>query len=142
MEDRQAKELFRGPMVSVATPFSADFELDLAALRDNIRFMVERGLRRGQGVLLVAAAGGEFPMLSMEERKEVTRVSVEAAQGEVPVATSIQSNGTRDVVERRAMRTRSAPPWDSSRRPTTTDHPTRISFAFSRPRQKRAICPS
>jgi 4-hydroxy-tetrahydrodipicolinate synthase len=99
MDSQQAKELFRGPMVSVATPFSADFKLDLAALRNNIRFMVERGLRRGQGVLLVAAAGGEFPMLSMEERKEVTRVSVEAAQGEVPVATSIQFNGTREVVE-------------------------------------------
>ena len=99
MDSRQAKAIFRGPMVSVATPFTEDFRLDLAALRDNIRFMVERGVRRGQGVLLVAAAGGEFPMLSMEERKEVTRVSVEAARGEVPVATSIQSNGTREVVE-------------------------------------------
>ncbi len=99
MDIRQAKDLFKGPMVSVATPFTADCKLDLEALRDNIRFMVERGVRRGQGVLLVAAAGGEFPMLSMEERKEVARVSVEAAQGEVLVATSIQSNGTREVVE-------------------------------------------
>ncbi|MBQ42988.1 MAG: hypothetical protein CME15_11050, partial [Gemmatimonadetes bacterium] len=79
MDVQQAKAVFRGPMVSVATPFTPDFELDLEALRTNIRFMVERGVRQGQGVLLVAAAGGEFPMLSLEERKEVTRVSVEAA---------------------------------------------------------------
>ena len=99
MDVQQAKAVFRGPMVSVATPFTPDFELDLEALRTNIRFMVERGVRQGQGVLLVAAAGGEFPMLSLEERKEVTRVSVEAAQGDVPVATSLQFTGTREVVE-------------------------------------------
>ena len=86
-------------MISVATPLTPDFELDLDALRSNVRFMIDRGVRQGQGVLLVAAAGGEVPMLSMEERKEVTRVSVEAARGEVPVATSIQFNGTREVVE-------------------------------------------
>ena len=99
MDVQQAKAVFRGPMVSVATPITPDFELDLEALRTNIRFMVERGVRQGQGVLLVAAAGGEFPMLSLEERKEGTRVSVEAAQGDVPVATSLQFTGTREVVE-------------------------------------------
>ena len=99
MDVQQAKAMFRGPMISVATPFTPDYELDLEALRNNIRYMVDRGVRQGQGVLLVAAAGGEFPMLSMEERKEVTRVSVEAAQGEVPVATSIQFNGAREAVE-------------------------------------------
>lgn len=99
MNAQEAKALFRGPMVSVATPFTSDLKLDLGALRENIRFMTERGMKRGQGVLLVAAAGGEFPMLSMEERKEVIKASVEAARGEVPVAASIQFNGTREVLE-------------------------------------------
>ena len=99
MDVQEAKSMFAGPMVSVATPLTPDLRIDLGALRSNIRIMIERGVRHGQGTLLVAAAGGEFPMLSMEERKEVTRVSVEAAQGDVPVATSIQFNGTREVVE-------------------------------------------
>ncbi len=95
----EAKATFRGPMISVATPFTEAFDLDLDALRVNIRRMVDRGVRRGQGVLLVAAAGGEFPMMTMEERKEVTRASVEAANGDVAIATSIQFNGVREVVE-------------------------------------------
>ncbi len=99
MNVQEAKQLFRGPMVSVATPLTPDFELDLDALTSNIRFMVERGVSTGQGVLLVAAAGGEFPMLSMEERKQVIKASVEAAAGEVPVAASIQFDGMREVVE-------------------------------------------
>jgi len=99
MNGQQAKELFRGPMVSVATPFKDDYSLDLAALKRNIRFMVDHGMRTGRGVLLVAAAGGEFPMLSMEERKQVLAASVEAANGQVPVSASIQFVGTREVVE-------------------------------------------
>jgi 4-hydroxy-tetrahydrodipicolinate synthase len=96
---QEAKALFRGPMVSVATPFTPDYELDLDALQTNIRFMVDRGMRTGRGVLLVAAAGGEFPMLSMEERKQVIKASVVAANGEIPVAASLQFVGTREVVE-------------------------------------------
>ena len=61
MDVQWAKATFRGPMVSVATPFTDDYELDLGALRENIRFMIDRGLKAGRGVLLVAAAGGEFP---------------------------------------------------------------------------------
>ena len=36
MDAQQAMTVFRGPMVSVATPFTPDFELDLEALRHNI----------------------------------------------------------------------------------------------------------
>ena len=61
MDVQQAKTVFRGPMVSVATPLTPGLELDLEALRSNIRFMVDRGVRHGQGVLLVAAAGANFP---------------------------------------------------------------------------------
>ena len=96
---QEAKELFRGPMVSVATPFTPGFDLDLDALRRNIGFMLDRGMATGKGVLLVAAAGGEFPMLTMEERKEVIRASVEAAAGRIPVAASVQFDGTRQVIE-------------------------------------------
>jgi hypothetical protein len=61
MDVQQAKSVFRGPMISVATPLTLDYELDLEALRSNIRFMVDRGVRNGQGVLLVAAGRGRIP---------------------------------------------------------------------------------
>jgi 4-hydroxy-tetrahydrodipicolinate synthase len=86
-------------MISVATPMTSGFDLDLEALADNVRWMIEGGVRTGQGVLLVAAAGGEFPMLSIDERKQVIAASVEAAEGRVPIAASIQALATREVVE-------------------------------------------
>ena len=67
-----------GPMVAVATPFTEDFVLDLDALQQNIRFMIDRGVKTGQGALLVAAAG-EVPVLSSIQHTD-TRVIVELAQ--------------------------------------------------------------
>jgi 4-hydroxy-tetrahydrodipicolinate synthase len=88
----------RGPVVAVPTPLTEDLELDLGALRENIELMVERGVRRGEGVLLVAGAAGEFPTLTREERVAVMRASVTAAAGRAPTVTSIQHTDVREIV--------------------------------------------
>ncbi len=89
----------RGPVVAVATPFKEDFSLDLAALQDNIRFMIEGGVTTGDGVLLVGAAGGEFPTLNLDERKAIMDAAVAAARGQVPVMTSIQHTDYRVILD-------------------------------------------
>lgn len=94
-----ARTQLAGAMISVATPATPSFELDLEAYRRNIEFMIDGGSVAGDAVLLVAAAGGEFPMLSVAERKELMTVAVEVADGRVPVAASIQSNSTRAAIE-------------------------------------------
>lgn len=99
MDPNRIHEWLRGPMVAVATPFTEDYELDLDALGDNIRFMVDRGVKTGQGTLLVGGAGGEHPVLNVDERKAVMRASVEAANGEAPVLTSIQHTDVRATLE-------------------------------------------
>jgi 4-hydroxy-tetrahydrodipicolinate synthase len=94
-----ARKQLAGAMISVVTPATPSFELDLDAYRRNIEFMIDGGSVAGDAVLLVAAAGGEFPMLSVAERKELMTVGVEVAAGRVPIAASIQSNSTREAVE-------------------------------------------
>ena len=88
-----------GPMVAVATPFTEDLVLDLDALRQNIHFMIDHGVRTGQGSLLVAAAAGEHPALNVGERKAAMEAAVEAAAGRVPVLSSIQHTDTRVIIE-------------------------------------------
>jgi 4-hydroxy-tetrahydrodipicolinate synthase len=94
-----ARTQLAGAMISVATPATPSFDLDLEAYRRNLEFMIEGGSVAGDAVLLVAAAGGEFPMLSVAERKELMTVAVEVAAGRVPIAASVQSNSTREAVE-------------------------------------------
>ncbi len=89
----------RGPVIAVPTPFHEDYSLDLGGLRTNIDAMIERGVRTGDGVLLVAGAGGEFPTLSREERIAVMHASVKAAGGRAPTIASIQHTDQREVIE-------------------------------------------
>ena len=88
-----------GPVAAAATPFTEDYALDLDAVHEHVRFMIDHGMRTGQGALLMAAAGGEHPTLNVEERKAVMATAVEAAAGEVPVLTSIQHTDVRVIVE-------------------------------------------
>lgn len=99
MDRKNIHDWLRGPVVAVATPFQEDFSLDLTALRDNIRFMIEGGVTTGEGALLVGAAGGEFPTLNVNERKAVMDASIEAAQGQVPIMTSIQHTDYRVILD-------------------------------------------
>ena len=89
----------RGAVVAVATPMNDDYSLDLAGLAANTEAMIARGIRTGDGVLLVAGAAGEFPALSIQERRDVIRASVRAAAGRVPVMTSIQHTDVREILD-------------------------------------------
>ncbi len=94
-----ARTQIAGAMTSIVTPATPDMQIDLQAYRRNLEYMVERGAVTGNAILLVAAAGGEFPMLSVAERKELMTVAVEAVGDRVPIAASVQSNSTREAVE-------------------------------------------
>ncbi len=93
------KDWLCGPMVAVATPFKEDFALDLDSLTSNIRFMVDKGVVTGNGTLLVGGAGGEHPAMNVDERKAVMAAAVKAANGQVPVLTSIQHTDVRVALE-------------------------------------------
>ena len=96
---RDARNWLIGPMVAVATPFTENYDLDCDALRDNVRYMIDRGVKTGQGTLLIGGAGGEHPALNIDERKQLMTAAVDAANGEVPVLTSIQHTDVRVTVE-------------------------------------------
>lgn len=99
MTVEETKRWMRGPMVAVATPFHDDFSLDLDALSENVEFMIRHGVTNGQGVLLVGGAGGEHPVMDVQERKQVLKTAVKAARGRVPVMTSVQHTDTRVMID-------------------------------------------
>ena len=99
MDGSEAIKKLRGPVVPVITPFQDDLGLDLALLRDNIQFMLDRGFGMGNGVLLAGGAGGDFPMLTDEERRQVAQAIVNAAQGRVAVVVGCQHTSTALAIE-------------------------------------------
>lgn len=99
MDPSAAKKILCGPMIPVITNLKPDLSIDHAAIRENVRYVVERGIRAGQGVLLAAGAGGDFPSLTLDERKAVIATIVAAADGAVPVVAGAQDTNPAVSIE-------------------------------------------
>jgi len=86
---------FEGAYTAMITPFDEDGELNEEGLRENIRFQIENGI---DGIVPVGTTG-ECATLSFKEHKKVIEISVNEAEGEVPVIAGSGSNNTVEALE-------------------------------------------
>lgn len=96
---QSAQQVVVGPQIPVITNLKKDLSVDLDAIRFNVKYLVEHGIVTGKGVLLAVGAGGDFDVLTLEERKAVARAIVEAADGRVPVIVGIQDSNPQVSIE-------------------------------------------
>src|SRR4051795_10516114 len=82
---------FEGIIPAVTTPFTADDQVDVAALKDNVEKLIEAGVHG----FVATGTMGEAGSLTTEERALVVRSVVEAAAGRVPVTVGISSGSAR-----------------------------------------------
>ena len=94
----QVKRDLRGPAMPIVTTLKDDLSLDLDATQENVRFLLDGGVATGKGIMLVGGAGGDFPMLSLEERKDLAQAVVEAADGLAPVLVGAQDTDIRVIL--------------------------------------------
>lgn len=80
----------------VVSPFTADEELDLPALRREIEFNIALGVT---GVC-VGGSTGEGHALEAEELGQIVRTAQDTAAGRVPVMAGIITTSTREAVKR------------------------------------------
>lgn len=99
MDVLEVRKRICGPLAPVLTVFrEQDLELDVDAIRENVDQQIRRGMTSGNGVLLAAGAGGDFPLLSFEERKTVIQAVAEAAAGRATVLGCVQSPLTAEAI--------------------------------------------
>src|SRR5450755_1889132 len=84
----------RGCGTALVTPFQQDGSLDEIALRQLVRWQVDSGI----DFLLPCGTTGETPTLSHDEWLRVIDVTIEAAEGRVPIMAGATSNNTQDAV--------------------------------------------
>ena len=99
MDVQEAKLRWRGPVVPVLTIFNDDLSLDLDGLQANVRYLLDAGAQVGNTVLLVCGAGGDFPVLTVEERKTVAATVAEEVQGRVPIIVGAEHTSTLTVLD-------------------------------------------
>jgi 4-hydroxy-tetrahydrodipicolinate synthase len=89
----------RGCYLALPTLFGEGFALNLGGMRRHVEFMIENGLREGNATFLVSGATGEFPVLSIDERKRTAETVVDAAAGRVGVIVGAQSLSTLQAAD-------------------------------------------
>lgn len=99
MTKKEAISRWRGAFLPVLTIFKDNLQLDEKATADNVRALVKRGAKTGNTVFLAVGAGGEFPVLTVDERKAAAKAIVDAAGGKAPVIVGCQDNSTAVSVE-------------------------------------------
>ncbi len=87
--------MFHGSMVALVTPMNEDGSLDTAALRTLVEFHVENGT----DAIVAVGTTGESPTLDMDEHCEVIRLTVDYADGRIPVIGGTGANSTAEAIE-------------------------------------------
>ncbi|HXH72773.1 MAG TPA: 4-hydroxy-tetrahydrodipicolinate synthase [Mariprofundaceae bacterium] len=87
--------MFHGTMTALVTPFDNQGKIDEEALRAHVERQIEAGVEG----LVPAGTTGEAATLSFEEHVEVIRITVEQANGRVPVIAGTGSNNTTESIE-------------------------------------------
>ena len=87
--------MFTGCGTALVTPFRQDLSLDEATLRALVRRQIEAGIN----FLVPCGTTGESPTLTRAEHLRVVEITLEEAQGKVPVLAGAGGYNTREVIE-------------------------------------------
>lgn len=100
MDVREVKKMYAGPLAPVLTVYGEeDLSVDLDAIQSNVEQQIERGMTKGNGTLLAAGAGGDFPLLSHDERKAVVKAVADVAGDRATVLGCCQAPLTEEAIE-------------------------------------------
>lgn len=99
MNREDLRKLIVGPVGAIPTPFDVDYEVDLGAMYAMVQRIVDGGVSCGNGVIKVASALGEGPMLRDDEWPILLRTAVRAADGRAPVMLGIHHKDTVRTIE-------------------------------------------
>jgi 4-hydroxy-tetrahydrodipicolinate synthase len=79
---------------ALVTPFNADGSLDEGALRALVDWQIEEGIH----FLVPCGSTGEAATMAIEEHRRVVTVTVEQANGRVPIVAGAGSNDTKKAI--------------------------------------------
>ncbi|MCB1970128.1 MAG: dihydrodipicolinate synthase family protein [Geminicoccaceae bacterium] len=87
-----SKDIF-GIIPPIVTPFDVDGQIDEGALRENVNFVISRGVHG----ICFGGSTGEGHTLNSDELERIAEICAEEAAGRVPVIAGIITNSTVDA---------------------------------------------
>ena len=85
VEKEKLKQKLKGVIALLVTPFNKDLEVDFEGLRQNVSYLIEKGVSG----LIPNGSTGEFASLTLEEQKKVIKTVVDEANGKALVIPGV-----------------------------------------------------
>jgi len=95
----EIKGKIRGPSVIAMAPFKDNYEVNIEALKENIRFIIDGGIGTGKGHIICPCGTGEYVTLSHEENRMMVEAAVEVAGDKLPVVAGVSGVDYREVIK-------------------------------------------
>ena len=98
MDWEAVQQSIQGPASLVMAPFNDDLSLNLGALENNLRYIVDGGLRKGSGFLIVPCGTGEYLALEPDEHRQMVETAIKVTDGVLPVVAGVASCNWKDAI--------------------------------------------
>ncbi|MDH7508570.1 MAG: dihydrodipicolinate synthase family protein [Methanomassiliicoccales archaeon] len=95
MDPEKFREKCKGVLTLVPTAFKKNYELDLEALREHVRYLAENRVT----AVIPAGSTGEFSSMSEEEIKKVISATVDEVNGKTMVVAGTAHSGTHETIK-------------------------------------------
>ena len=96
----EAKTKMDGVVIPLATIFNEDLSLDVDATQQNVQWIVDQGAKPGNTVFIAVGSGGDFTVMTAEERKAAIKAIADVAvPNNIPTFASVQSTDIRTTIE-------------------------------------------
>ncbi len=86
--------MFRGTFTALSTPYTEEGELDT----DSFRRLIDSQIQGGVSGLVPTGTTGESPTLTHQENIDVVKMTVELADGKIPVIAGTGANSTSEAL--------------------------------------------
>jgi len=91
-----------GPVIALRTFRTEDGKLHLEKQRRHLRWLIDRGINEGNGVIMGAGGGGEGYFMDDEEWRAVVEVTAGECKGRVPSMAGIFDLSVREAAKKAA----------------------------------------
>ena len=88
------KEIFKGVATAIATPFKDD-SVDLNEFRRLLQFQISNNV----DAIVVCGTTGEASTMTLQEKIDTIKCSVDFSKGSVPIIAGTGSNNTKQAIE-------------------------------------------
>jgi dihydrodipicolinate synthase/N-acetylneuraminate lyase len=85
---------FKGIYAAMVTPLNSNFGVDERALKYEVDFLIENHVHG----LVVLGSVGEFPYITVEEKKDIIDIVTRQTRGRLPLIVCTSGMGTDEVI--------------------------------------------